>query len=264
MTLLAVAVDSRGIVDPREPVFAAADEPLLRGSAAFETVRVRRRQPVLLAEHVERLERSARALGLGDAAAATRLAHQAVAAAGVEEAALRLYRTGETLVALVEALPDGLEARRARGLALASVRGLPSQLLAGVKATSYALNRAARAEAQRGGADDALLVGPGDEVLEAATANVWWRDGDVLSTPAAVGGVLPGVTRAALLALARSAGYRVRQGAFTRGLLLRADEAFTSSAVREVMPVVMVDGSAIGGGRPGEAAARLQAALESL
>jgi branched-subunit amino acid aminotransferase/4-amino-4-deoxychorismate lyase len=264
VTPLAVAVDSRGIVDPSEPVFPATDEPLLRGSAAFETVRVRRRQPVLLAEHVDRLERSCLVLGLGEVSAATRLAHQAVAAAGVDEAALRIYRTGTTLVAVVEELPAGLEDVRARGLALASVRGLPSRLLAGVKATSYALNRAARVEAQREGADDALLVGPGDEVLEAATANVWWREGDVLSTPAAVGGVLPGVTRAALLGLAREAGFRVREGSFTRGLMLRADEAFTSSAVREVMPVVMVDSTPIGNGRPGDAASRLQAALEAL
>ncbi len=265
MTLLAVAVEGRGVVDPREPVFAATDEPLLRGSAAFESIRVRRRQPVLLEGHIERLERSASALGLGEVEAATRLAHQAVAAAGVEEASLRLFRTGEKLVATVETLPPGLERLRERGIALASVLGVPSRLLAGVKATSYALNRAARADAQRAGADDALLVGPGDEVLEAATANVWWRDGDVLSTPAAAAsGVLPGVTRAALLELARRAGYRVREGVFTRGLLLRADEAFMSSAVREVMPVVVVDRHSIGNGRPGPAAQALQAALESL
>jgi len=262
MRLIAVAVDGRGVVDPAEPVFPATDEALLRGSAAFETLRVRARQAVLLDEHVARLERSALALGLGDVGAATRLAVQAVAAAGVDDAVLRLYRTETALVATVAPLPFGLGVLRARGIALASVRAIPTEILAGVKATSYAFNLAARAQAEKAGADDALLVGPGEQVLEAATANVWWRDGDVLSTPATASGVLPGVTRAALFGLAREAGYRVREGMFTLGLLARADEAFTSSAVREVMPVVMLDGRRIGDRRPGDAARRLQAALE--
>jgi branched-subunit amino acid aminotransferase/4-amino-4-deoxychorismate lyase len=260
--LLAVAVEGRGVVDPAEPVFPATDEALLRGSAAFETIRVRGRRAVLLDEHVARLGHSAAVLRLPEPREATRLAVQAVAVAGVEEAVLRLYRTGTALVATVAPLPADLDEIRSRGIALASVRGLPTELLAGVKATSYAFNLAARAQAEREGADDALLVGPGDAVLEAATANVWWRDGDVLSTPAAAAGVLPGVTRAALVGLARELGYRVREGVFTRGLLARAEEAFTSSAVREVMPVAMLDGRAIGGGRPGDAARRLQAALE--
>ena len=144
MRLLAVAVEGRGVVDPAEPVFPATDEALLRGSAAFETIRVRARHPVLLDEHVARLERSAAALRLPEARDATRLAVQAVAAAGVDEAVLRLYRTEAALVATVAALPAGLEALRARGIALASVRGLPTELLAGVKATSYAFNFAAR------------------------------------------------------------------------------------------------------------------------
>ena len=54
--------------------------------------------------------------------------------------------------------------------------------------------------------------------------------------------MLPGVTRGAVAALAREAGYRIREGSFTLPALLRAEEAFTSSAVREIMPVVAVDG----------------------
>jgi branched-subunit amino acid aminotransferase/4-amino-4-deoxychorismate lyase len=261
---LAVVVAGRGAVDPDEPVFAASDQALLRGCAAFETIRVRRGRAVLLAEHVERLERSSAALRLGPVEEAARLACEAVDEAGTEEGVLRLFRTDAALVATVSALEPGLERLRARGLALTSVRGVPSQLLAGVKATSYAFNVAARAEAERAGADDALLLGPRDEVLEVATANMWWREGDVLSTPAAGAGILPGVTRAALLLLARAAGYRVREGVFTRGALARAEEAFTTSAAREVMPVVLLDGREIGAGRPGEAATVLQAALERL
>jgi len=98
-------------------------------------------------------------------------------------------------------------------------------------------------------------------VLEATTSNVWWRNGDVLSTPALSTGVLPGVTRDVVLRLAGDAGLRVREGAFTLPQLLGADEAFTSSAVREIMPVVAVDAREL---PRGDAAPALQALLEEV
>jgi branched-subunit amino acid aminotransferase/4-amino-4-deoxychorismate lyase len=133
--------------------------------------------------------------------------------------------------------------------------GAPTPLLAGAKTTSYDVSFAARREAERAGADDALLVGEG-RVLEAATANVWWRRGAELYTPSVRPGVLPGVTRG----LVRSVE-PAREGEFPLGDLLAADEAFLTSSIREVMPVVAVDGTPIGDGRPGPAAMRLQDAL---
>src|SRR4029077_10311167 len=142
-----------------------------------------------------------------------------------------------------------------------TVRTTSAGLLTGVKATSYATALAAVAEAERSGADDAIYLGEGETVLEATMSNVWWRDGDVLVTPALSTGVLPGVTRGAVAALARGAGYRIREGAFTLSHLLRADEAFTSSAVREIMPLVAVDGREL---PRADAALKLQALLEQL
>jgi branched-subunit amino acid aminotransferase/4-amino-4-deoxychorismate lyase len=261
MTLLALAVAGRGLVDPAEPVFRADDEAVVRGTAAFETVRVRRGRAVLLGRHVERLERSSLALRLPPPDGAAELAREAVAAAGADEAALRLFRTSTTLVAAVAPLPPGLAAMRQRGISLVTIRAGAHGLLAGVKSTSYGENMAAVAAAVEHGADDALFVGPDGEVLEATTANIWWRTGDLLTTPALSTGVLPGVTRAVVAELAGRAGYRVREGSFGLPELLAADEAFTSSAVREIAPVVAVDTHAI---PRGEAAPRLQRLLEAI
>lgn len=91
--------------------------------------------------------------------------------------------------------------------------------------------------------------------------NVWWRRGDVLQTPELGLGILAGVTRAALLELAPSCGWSVEEGAYRIDDLLGADEAFTSSSAREVMPLVDVDGVPIG---RGPAADELQRALRAL
>ncbi len=255
MRLLAVAVAGRGLVDPEEPVFRADDEALLRGSVAFETIRSYGGVPFLLDRHLRRFRFSIDVLALPAAAGVEELVRLVVGAAPVDHV-LRLYRTDQRLVATAAPLPGGLDELRARGLSLLSVDvGAPAPLLAGAKTTSYGEAFAARRVAERAGADDALLVADG-LVLEAATANIWWRCGDELRTPSTRPGVLPGVTRELVLELEH-----VATGAFPLTDLAAADEAFTTSSIREVMPVVVLDGKPVGEGVPGPAAARLQAAL---
>ena len=262
MTLLAVAIAGRGLVDPAAPVFAGDDEALLRGNAAFETLPVYGGAPFRLDSHVERLRFSARTLGLPAVDGAAELA--ALVAAAAPDCVLRLYRTSHDLVATAAAFPGDLEAVRTRGLAVQTVElGSPAGLLAGVKSTSYAFAFAARRAAEAAGDDDAVFTA-GGTVLEAATANVWWRAGEVLFTPATGAGVLPGVTREAVRELAGELAYEVEEGAFPVADLIGSAEAFETSSIREVIPIVSVDGKRVGDGRGGPAAQRLQAALRLL
>src|SRR5262249_13684418 len=136
-------------------------------------------------------------------------------------------------------------------------------MLGGVKSTSYALNMLAVDEARRRGAEDAVFLALGDVVLEGTTTNVWWRRDRTLFTPALELRVLARVTRAVLAAAAPLLGYEIEEGAFPVGDLAQADEAFTSSSVREVMPAVSLDGQPIGEGRRGPAARELQSALRA-
>ncbi|MSO57978.1 MAG: aminotransferase IV [Thermoleophilia bacterium] len=274
---LAVAVSGRGLVDPSAPVLLADDEGFARGRAAFETTRIYGGRPFRLAEHLVRLGRSAEHLGLVPPSPGEieRLVAEALAEAGAlrpdaDDAVLRVYWTpgapGEAALAivLVSTVPGWIEATRTRGQALASV-ALPARsapwLLPGTKATSYAVHMAAEAEAKRRGADDALLVDPDGTVLEGPVTNVWWRTGDSLHTPSLELGILAGETRAALVELAPGIGLSVAEGRYRLEALLAADEVFTSSSVREVMPVVAVDGHRF---EVGPAAGGLQAALRGL
>ena len=278
MSLLALAVGGRGLVDPDEPVLHVDDEAFLRSRAAFETTRVYGGRPFKLIEHLARLAGSAERVEIGriDTEELARLAALAVEAAGAPDAMLRLFVTpgrngagNPTQVAMVSTLPEGLDEVRARGIKLVSIQlGLDPELrasapwlLGGVKSTSYAVNMAAEAEAKRRGADDAVFLGSGDIVLEGPVTNIWWREDDVLYTPALELGILAGVTRATLLEEAGAAGYEVREGVFPLDHVAAASEAFTSSSIREVMPVVELDGKAIGDGAPGPAARELQEAL---
>ncbi len=270
MTPLALAVSGRGLVDPAEPVLRADDEAILRGRAAFETMRVYAGRPFRLAEHLDRLAASSRRIGLPpvDPAELEGLSATALAGAGVSDAVLRLVWTPgpdggpPQALALVTAIPAHLEPLRGRGLRVVTLLGIRSDvpwLLPGVKSTSYAVNMAAEAEAVRRGADDAVFVDHDGTLLEGPVTNVWWRSGETLFTPSLDLGILAGVTRAAVIELA-AGRWQVEQGRFAVGDLRAADEAFTSSSVRELMPVVEVDGAAIS---RGPAADELQAALRA-
>jgi 4-amino-4-deoxychorismate lyase len=269
MSLLALAVSGRGLVDPDDPVVRADDEALLRGRAAFETLLVYGGRPFRLERHVDRLEASAASIALPavDRGEVVELAAAVLPATGGSDTVLRLVWTAgpaqgpPTGLALLSPVPVWIEERRARGaraVSLLGVRAVVPWLLPGVKSTSYAVNMAAEAEAKRRDADEAIFVDSDDYVLEGTVTNMWWRSDRTLFTPALDLGILAGVTRATLLELAPACGYEVEEGAYHLEDVLGADEAFTSSSVREVMPLIEVDGVALG---RGPAADELQEAL---
>ena len=269
---------------------AVTDLAVLRGEGVFETMRVYAGRPFRLTQHLERLASSAAAVGVElGGFDLVKLAAEAAEGADGGDAVLRVICTKGTERAgadpvgaaygVCTQVPEELEAERAAGLRLVLltlavdplVRAASPWLLPAVKSTAYAVNMAAQRWARSAGADEALFTGLDGELLETPTANVWWRTGDVLATPSLATGILPGVTRTVVTEAAPALGYRVVDGVFFPDDLAAADEVFLTSSVREVMPVVAVAGRPgldaelrpVGDGRPGPAAARLQAALRA-
>ena len=284
MRVLAVVATGPGVAGGGaggQPALDPLDLALVRGDAVFEALRVYAGRPFRLRQHLDRLAASAAAVDLALPGGLEELAARAVAEAGDDgDAVLRLICTrgrvepgeGGTAFAICTAIPASFERERARGLRLVLlstatdplVRAASPWLLPGVKSISYAANMAAQRTARARGADDAVLVGLGGELLEAPTANLWWRSGHTLCTPSLDLGILAGITRAVLCELAPSLGLKVLEGVFGAEDLAGADEAFLSSSTRELMPVVEVDGTPIADGRPGPTAADLQSALRHL
>jgi 4-amino-4-deoxychorismate lyase len=286
MAVLAVLATGPGVVEGgRRPALDPLDLALVRGDAVFEALRVYAGRPFRLDAHLDRLARSAEAIDLSLPGDLEDLATRAVAAGGGGDAVLRLICTrgrevgregsgegGPAAFAVCTDVPGSLEEERRRGLRLVLlttatdplVRAASPWLLPGVKTISYAVNMAAQRAARARGADDALLVGLGGELLEAPTANLWWRTGHTLHTPSLDLGILAGITRTVLRELAPGLGLKILEGVFTAEDLAAADEAFLSSSTREIMPVVEVDGAPIATGDPGPTAAALQSALRAL
>jgi branched-chain amino acid aminotransferase len=134
----------------------------------------------------------------------------------------------------------------------------------GAKVGNYLASLLALRAAKQAGAHEALIVGAGGAVVEGTTSNVFAVRGGALVTPAIEAGILPGITRAHLLLAASELGLPVRFEGLTPEELAGSDEVFLSSSIREVLPVVRVDQTTVGDGRPGRVTRSLHEAFRRL
>ncbi|MGR3500832.1 D-amino-acid transaminase [Pseudaestuariivita sp.] len=111
--------------------------------------------------------------------------------------------------------------------------------------------------AKKAGADDAWMIEEGF-VTEGTSNNAYIVKGNTIITRALSNDILHGITRAAVLRFAEEAQMQVEERNFTIDEARAADEAFVTSASTFVMPVVEIDGQAVGAGTPGAVSRRLR------
>lgn len=236
-------------VDPQDASISVFDIALLRGFGCFEALRSYNGVAFRQRQHLDRLGRSAAALGLG-LPDRTDMERWVADRAGVGDCTVRVVVTGGTderasgedsrFIVFAEPLPH----------IDATVTLLPVEApwhpdgavseLTGAKTLSYGPNVAARIHAKAEGYGDALLIGRTGTVLEGPTNTVAWITDGVLETPALDLGILASVTRQAVLEVAARIGLPVREGRFDLARMVAADEVMALSTLREVQPVVRV------------------------
>jgi len=242
------------------------------GEGLFETLRVDGGQPRAWDRHMERLVLSAAVLGFPVPPSPSRLRHgiaQVLAADGLSDAVVRITvtrgipggrptRTGAWIEA--EALASRLWAGARHENAAAVVSRMPFQPgpLGPHKTTSRLAYALAREEARAARVDEALLASADGEVFEGAASNLFVVKDGAVRTPSLDRGILPGVTRALVLACGEALGMEVREARLTREDLAMADEVFLTNAVQEVVPLTRLDGRLLASRATGD---RLRAAL---
>jgi branched-chain amino acid aminotransferase len=211
------------------------DDGLYRGDGAFEVIRLYEGKPFALADHLDRLGRSAAAIELEfDRTALEAEIAALLGEAGAVDGQLRLIVTrGGRRIAATEPIPAHGET-----IALATVTYSPTVILNGVKSLSYAANMQASRLAKGRGADEAVLVRPDGIVLEPPTSAIFWVSSEgTLRTPALDDGVLESITRDRLIK-----AMDVEEGSWHVDDLLAASEAFLASTTREIQAVAAIDG----------------------
>lgn len=263
----AVSIDG-AVTPPEQAKVSVYDRAFLYGDGVFETLRTYRGIPFALDAHLDRLEASARAIGIelpvpkvelaGEISDAVRVADnpesyaRVMLSRGVGK--LGLDPSGATSplrVILVEPLAPPPASTYREGVSVITVRAdRAADAAPGAKVMNYLASMLALQKAKAAGAAEALLLSPEGHVLEGTTSNFFLVLGGELLTPPE-GSILAGITRAHVLDAARSLAIPTVLGAIGSNDLEAASEAFFTSSLREIVPVVRVDDRAIGAGKPG-------------
>ena len=279
---MATSVSIDGILqDPGTASVPVMDRGFLYGDSAFEVTRTYGGQPFAVRAHLARLRRSCERLEIPlrveDATLEAEIRAGLDAAANPESYVRLMVTRGVTAMGLgvggaarprrvlvVLPLPEQPPEIYERGVELATVtsaRALDGSDAAGAKAGNYLPNILSLASARARGGYEALSVGPNGELLEGATSNLFVVRAGAVQTPGLGLGVLGGITRAVVLEGARDEGLEVGEGLLFPPDLYRADEAFITSSLRELVPVVRADRVTVGDGAPGLVTRRLHAAF---
>jgi branched-chain amino acid aminotransferase len=233
-----------------EPAIAPTDRGFLYGEGLFETMRAYGGVVFRLDQHLARMRTAAAELGIAVPEVLPAAVAEALAASELREAVVRVTLTPgpvgsatPTLVVLVRALHLPPAERYQFGCRAITV---PEPMARGarlrrVKSLNYLDKLVAQRAAEQGGAHEAILIDPDDCLVEAAMRNVFAVVDGILVTPPLSRGLLPGITRAAVLELAQRLGLPHEQRDLPRAEALAASECFLTSSVAEILPVASLD-----------------------
>jgi branched-chain amino acid aminotransferase len=257
--VIAVSIDGV-LVAPDQASVSIFDRGFLYGDGVFEVFRTWEEVAIDVGAHLDRLFTSAVMLGIKalDKARVAEAVQRTLEAAGPGEHRIRvvLTRGPGALLAPLDTLGPGrsivvvepLPAQPAE-LSLAVVDfPLPRRTGHAHKTLAYLDHILAHQLAAAAGADEALRLGADGDVVECATSNVFIVTAAVVATPPVEIGILPGVTRARVIAACAAAAITVEERRLSTRDVYAADEIFVTSAVRGVVPVTRLDGVALTAG----------------
>lgn len=271
------------ISDGKDAVVSVFDHGFLYGEGIYETLRTYRGVPFLYDRHMRRLRHSAGLISLplpfSDAELALRISDTMAAARLTGEAYIRVLVTrgvGEltyevsatptpSVIIIVKPQvdpPAGVYARGVKVAIVSVVRNHPGTVNPAIKSNNLLNCALAMQEAYRKGAFEGVMRNYRGELTECTTSNLFVVKDGVVLTPPLDSGLLPGITREFLFEVGSNAGIEVREQVLVDAALTGADEAFLTGTTRAIVPIVEVDGRAVGTGLPGPVTQALMAAFQ--
>ncbi len=259
------------------------DHGFLYGDGAFEGIRSYKRRVFRLSEHVERLYETAHTLMISIPLSKNQMAQAIVETLkknNLNDAYIRVVVTrGEgdlgldprkcygspSIIIITDKITLYAKELYNKGMEIITVptiRNNPEALNPRLKSLNYLNNVLAKIEANNSGYSEAIMLDPQGFVAECTGDNIFLLKRGVLSTPNQ--GSLQGITRDAVLMLARNSKIPCEERYITRHEVYTADECFLTGTAAEIIPVVKVDGRLIGDGKPGVVTLKMMKMFKAL
>jgi branched-chain amino acid aminotransferase len=260
------------------------DHGLLYGDGVFEGIRSYNGRIFRLERHLERLYASAKGIWLEVPLLRPelhRVVEEAVGKSGIKDAYIRLVITrgvGDlgldprkcpkpSIICIVDTIklwpPDRYESGLTALTAATPINHRES-LSPRIKSLNYLAHILAKVEGIAAGVDEVIMLDSAGYVAEASGMNLAMVSQGVVRTPPPYAGILRGVTRDAILELAREAGYGVDESPLNRYDLYNADEMFLTGTAAEIVAIAKLDGRTIGSGKAGPVTRDLFARFRAL
>jgi branched-chain amino acid aminotransferase len=257
--------------DKADAKISVYDHGLLYGDGVFEGIRAYSGRVFRLTQHVDRLYDSARSIHLQipiSKGEMSRAIIETLAVNKLSDAYIRVIvtrgagslgldprrTTDPQIIIIADAIslyPPELYEHGLKIVTAGTMRNHPAALNPRVKSLNYLNSILAKIEGTNAGCLEALMLNHKGEVAECTGDNIFIVKKRELVTPSVDAGILEGITREAVMELAREAGIKVVERTMDRHDVYTADECFLTGTAAEVIPVVELDGRPIGPGKPG-------------
>lgn len=272
------------LVDKEKAVVSVFDHGLLYGDGVFEGIRSYDGLVFRLKEHIDRLYKSADAIELTIPITKMEMIDAVIGtlkANALRDAYIRLVVTrgyGDlgldprkcakpTVFIIADKIKLYPEKYYQEGLAIVTAttrRNYPQALDPRIKSLNYLNNILAKIDAIKAGTEEAIMLTYDGHVAECTGDNIFVvKKGELMTPPVSVG-ALEGITRDAVIGLARKAGIPFGERMMKMDDIYGADECFLTGTAAELIPVVRIDGRIINGGKPGTVTQRLTEAFRAL
>lgn len=262
------------ITDASRATVSVYDRGLLYGDGLFETMRAYKGVAFAIDQHFHRLRTSADIFGLpipnldwpatiAELLKKNGLERQdawvrlTITRGPAEPRVLPPDLSKPTTIIMVRALDRDIAQHQKHGVKVALLPFSRHGFIPEHKSLNYLPAVIGKVLASYHGAYEGIFVRSDHVLTEGTTTSVFVvRDGALMTAPE--GGILPGVTRSLVIDLAQAAGLRVAEREITTADLRLADEAFLTSSMIELVPIVLVDDAPLGKGTPGPLTVKLQ------
>ncbi|MSQ31908.1 MAG: hypothetical protein EXR59_01535 [Dehalococcoidia bacterium] len=262
---------------------SSIDTAYLYGYGIFDSLRIYGGVPFLLDRHLARLATGADFLGIDRPNPKTiaNVVHELIKRNGDTEARVRITLS-MTGIGIVPTLPEkriatlfiammpldvhSIEQAQSKGVrAIISHKATRTTgPLSAIKGTAQALGIIAQSEAHDSDADEAILLNDKGMLAEGSFSNLFIAKNGVLITPDLKSGILPGITREAVIASAKRNGIPIEMRQVKLNEAVKADEIFLTNSVREIVPIIALNAKAVDNGKPGVITKRLLTAYKAL
>lgn len=260
------------------------DHGLLYGDGVFEGLRSYAGKVFRLEQHLDRLWESAGVIRLEIPISREEMAaavNEALGVNRISDGYVRLVvtrgsgylgldpaRTSNPQVIIIadsiELYPEEFYEKGLEIVTVSTIRNHPAALSPRIKSLNYLNNILAKIECVQAGCSEALMLNHKGEVAECSGDNIFIvRRGELL-TPPIDAGILEGITRDAVIEIAKDEGITVREIPLTRHDVFIAEECFLTGTAAEVVPCVRLDGRQIGSGKPGPITVKLKDKFHAL